>query len=132
VRQTAFATVFTRRPYLPFPHRAQQSSESHRARAQGPLKGLCFIPWRPHPGIALLVGRQDHRHGLGVDRLDHEPQVNRTYMEMAAHNGTGVLPARPRRPRDKAKVEVGVLDHGTLDSGAPAHSTIGGSIAWAS
>ena len=28
---------------------------------------------------------------------------------MAAHYGTGVLPARPRRPRDKAKVEVGVL-----------------------
>jgi transposase len=39
----------------------------------------------------------------------YEPQVNRTYTEMAAHYGTGVLPARPRRPRDKAKVEVGVL-----------------------
>jgi transposase len=39
----------------------------------------------------------------------YEPQVNRAYTEMAAHYGTGVLPARPRRPRDKAKVEVGVL-----------------------
>src|SRR3954454_14084791 len=39
----------------------------------------------------------------------YEPQVNGTYTEMAAHYGTGVLPARPRRPRDKAKVEVGVL-----------------------
>ena len=39
----------------------------------------------------------------------YEPQVNRTYTEIAAHYGTGVLPARPRRPRDKAKVEVGVL-----------------------
>src|SRR5271170_6127219 len=39
----------------------------------------------------------------------YEPQVNRTYTEMAAHYGTGVLPARPRRPRDKAKVEVCVL-----------------------
>jgi transposase len=39
----------------------------------------------------------------------YEPQVNRTYTEMAAHYGTGVLPARPRRPRAKAKVEVGVL-----------------------
>ena len=36
----------------------------------------------------------------------YEPQVNRTYAEMAAHYGTAVLPARPR---DKAKVEVGVL-----------------------
>jgi transposase len=28
---------------------------------------------------------------------------------MAAHYGTAILPARPRRPRDKAKVEAGVL-----------------------
>jgi transposase len=39
----------------------------------------------------------------------YEPQVNRTYAEMAAHYGTAVLPARPRRPRDKAKVEACVL-----------------------
>jgi transposase len=39
----------------------------------------------------------------------YEPQVNRTYAEMAAHYNTAVLPARPRRPRDKAKVETAVL-----------------------
>src|SRR5712691_9535646 len=39
----------------------------------------------------------------------YEPQVNRTYAEMAAHYGTAVLPTRPGRPRDKAKVEVAVL-----------------------
>jgi len=39
----------------------------------------------------------------------YEPQVNRTYAEMAAHYGTAVLPTRPRRPRDKAKVEGCVL-----------------------
>src|SRR6516225_926283 len=39
----------------------------------------------------------------------YEPQVNRTYAEMAAHYGTAVLPTRPHRPRDKAKVEVAVL-----------------------
>lgn len=36
----------------------------------------------------------------------YDPQVNRTYAEMAAHYDTAVLPARPRRPRDKAKVEA--------------------------
>jgi hypothetical protein len=42
-----------------------------------------------------------------------EPQVNRTYAEMAAHYGTAVL--RPdRRPRDKAKVQVAVLIVGIL------------------
>jgi len=39
----------------------------------------------------------------------YEPQINRTYSEMAAHYDTAVLPARPRRPRDKAKVEAAVL-----------------------
>ncbi len=38
----------------------------------------------------------------------HEPRINRTYAEMAAHYATAVIPARPRKPRDKAKVEVGV------------------------
>ena len=38
----------------------------------------------------------------------YDPQINRTYAEMAAHYDTAVLPARPRRPRDKAKVEAAV------------------------
>jgi DNA replication protein DnaC len=39
----------------------------------------------------------------------YEPQVNRSYAEMAAPYDTAILPARPRRPRDKAKVEAAVL-----------------------
>jgi len=39
----------------------------------------------------------------------YEPQIHRTYADMAAHYGTAILPARPRRPRDKAKVEQAVL-----------------------
>ncbi len=38
----------------------------------------------------------------------YEPGISRTYQEMASHYGTAVLPARVRRPRDKAKVEVAV------------------------
>ena len=38
----------------------------------------------------------------------HEPAVNRSYAEMAAHYGTAIVPARPYKPRDKAKVEVAV------------------------
>jgi len=38
----------------------------------------------------------------------HEPMVNRTYADMARHYGTAIVPARPYKPRDKAKVEVGV------------------------
>jgi transposase len=46
----------------------------------------------------------------GVDRAcRYEPDINRTYHEMAEHYGTAVLPARPYKPRDKAKVENAVL-----------------------
>lgn len=38
----------------------------------------------------------------------YEPLVNRTYADMAAHYGTAIIPARPYKPRDKAKAEVGV------------------------
>jgi transposase len=38
----------------------------------------------------------------------YEPDLNRTYQEMAMHYGVAVLPARPYKPRDKAKVENGV------------------------
>ncbi len=38
----------------------------------------------------------------------YEPELNRTYQELAAHYGSAVLPARPYQPRDKAKVEAGV------------------------
>jgi len=38
----------------------------------------------------------------------YEPGIQRTYEEMAQHYGTTVLPARPAKSRDKAKVEVGV------------------------
>jgi transposase len=39
----------------------------------------------------------------------YEPGINPTYRDLAAHYGTAILPARVRRPRDKAKVEAGVL-----------------------
>ena len=39
----------------------------------------------------------------------HDPAINRTYGDMAAHYDTAVVPARPRKPKDKAKVEGAVL-----------------------
>ncbi len=38
----------------------------------------------------------------------YDPDVNPTYTELSEHYGFGVLPARPYRPRDKAKVETSV------------------------
>ena len=39
----------------------------------------------------------------------YDPAINRTYGDMAAHYDTAIVPARPRKPKDKAKVEGAVL-----------------------
>jgi transposase len=38
----------------------------------------------------------------------YEPEINRTYTDLAQHDGFAVIPARAAKPRDKAKVEVAV------------------------
>jgi transposase len=38
----------------------------------------------------------------------YDPDINLTYQAMAEYFGVAVVPARVRKPRDKAKVEVGV------------------------
>ena len=67
---------------------------------------------RAHPGILGGVPRQIVPDNLraGVLRANwYEPGINPTYRDLAAHYGTAILPTRVRRPRDKAKVEAGVL-----------------------
>ena len=44
-----------------------------------------------------------------VSKIDsHDPEANRTYADMAWHYGTAIVPARVRKPKDKAPVETGV------------------------
>jgi len=38
----------------------------------------------------------------------YAPDLNRTYLDLASHYHVAIIPARAARPRDKAKVEVGV------------------------
>ena len=46
---------------------------------------------------------------VGVDKANfYEPTINRSYQEMADYYGTVILPARSRKPRDKAAVENSV------------------------
>jgi transposase len=37
-----------------------------------------------------------------------EPEINATFAELGRHYGCAIIPARPRKPRDKAAVEAGV------------------------
>jgi hypothetical protein len=51
-----------------YPLHASRSSAHYSAMA---VAVPCFIPWRAHPDVALLVSSQDHRHRLPMDRLHH-------------------------------------------------------------
>ena len=45
----------------------------------------------------------------GVQKADwYSPAINKTYHEMAEYYGTAIVPARVKRPKDKASVEVTV------------------------
>lgn len=55
---------------------------------------------------ALIV--PDNPRALVARPDRYEPELNRATAEFASHYGTVILPARPRKPQDKAKVESGV------------------------
>ena len=58
-------------------------------------------------GVPAMVVSDNLKSGI-TKACFYEPGVNRTYAEMAVHYDTAIVPARPRKPRDKAKVEVAV------------------------
>ena len=66
------------------------------------VRALEFIDGVP----ALIV--PDNARALIADPDRYEPRASATIEDLARHYGTAVLPARPYRPQDKAKVEVAV------------------------
>lgn len=58
-------------------------------------------------GTTQIVVPDNLRSGV-TKPCRYEPGVNRTYQEMARHYGIAIIPARVRKPKDKAKVEVAV------------------------
>lgn len=63
--------------------------------------------FRFYGGVARLLVPDNLKSGVHKASF-YDPEINRSYGAMADHYGIGVLPARPYRPRDKAKVEAGV------------------------
>lgn len=59
-------------------------------------------------GVAAIWVPDNLRSGVKSPNR-YEPDLNPTYAELAQHYGAVVIPARVRKPRDKAKVEQGVL-----------------------
>lgn len=58
-------------------------------------------------GATALIVPDQLRTAVGK-ACRYEPMVQRSYEEFAAHYQTAIMPARPRKPKDKAKVEVAV------------------------
>jgi transposase len=63
--------------------------------------------FRAFGGVTAAVVCDQLKSGVSLP-CRYEPGLQKTFEEFAAHVGTTILPARPKKPRDKAKIEVAV------------------------
>ena len=62
---------------------------------------------------------------VGVTRANwYEPGLNRTYLDLATHYGTAILPARPRQPARQGQGRGRRAGRRALDSGAAAATAV--------
>ena len=59
-------------------------------------------------GVPALIIPDNLRSGVSR-ACRYDPDINPSYQQWAEHYRTAILPARPHKPRDKAKAEHGVL-----------------------
>jgi len=59
-------------------------------------------------GVAEILVPDNLKAGV-TNPCRYEPDINPTYQDLAEHYGTTVIPARSRKPKDKAKVESAVF-----------------------
>ncbi len=58
--------------------------------------------------FVAVLGASNYTYAEATRACRYDPDINMSYQQMAAHYGTAIVPARPRKPQDKAKAEVGV------------------------
>lgn len=58
-------------------------------------------------GVPAMVVPDNLKSGV-TKACRYDPDINPAYNQLAAHYGTAIVPARPLKPQDKAKAEVGV------------------------
>jgi transposase len=63
--------------------------------------------WEFYGGVTRLTVPDNAKTGVSY-ACRYDPELTSSYQELATHYGTVVLPARPKEPQDKAKVEAGV------------------------
>ena len=58
-------------------------------------------------GVTRILVPDNLKTGI-ISHKSDETIINKTYLELAEHYGTAIIPARPRSPKDKATVEKSV------------------------
>lgn len=58
-------------------------------------------------GVPRLIVPDNLKSGVS-EACRYDPDLNPNYQQLAAHYGVAIMPARPYKPQDKAKAEVGV------------------------
>ena len=82
-------------------------SEPFRDRAQQAWIDAHVHAFEYFGGVPRIIVPDNTK--TAISKIDsHDPQENRTYADMARHYGAAVVPARVRKPKDKAPVETGV------------------------
>jgi transposase len=71
------------------------------------LRAHCHA-WTFFEGVSRVTVPDNLKTGV-IRACRYEPLLHRSYQELAEHYGTVIIPARKQKPRDKAKVEGGVL-----------------------
>jgi transposase len=89
-----------------------------------------------HGSTAVWV--PDNLRSAVTSAHQYEPEINRTYLELAQHYGAVVIPTRVARPKDKPKAEVSIqiaqrwvlaaLRHRTFFTLADLNAAIGARI----
>jgi len=69
----------------------------------------CHIHMYEHFGGVPALTVPDNTKTAVTTADRYEPDLHATYLDMARHYGTAILPTRVRKPKDKAKVEGAVL-----------------------
>jgi transposase len=80
-----------------------QESQSSPDWLEGHRRGYEYFGCGPHIEV------DDNLKSAVSKACRYDPDVNRGFTEFAEHYGVAVVPARPRAPKDKAKVENAVL-----------------------
>ena len=67
-------------------------------------------------GVARILVPDNCKTAVVHTKDWYTPKLNTTYHEMAEHYGTDIIPARIRKPKDKASVEGNCRQHFYLDN----------------